>query len=209
MTTVAEPTTATAPILEPTTSPAPSTVPLTHHRFTAAEYNRLGEVGIIGEDDRVELIDGEILDMCPIGYRHAAHVRKLTTLLADNRVREMLVDVQNPLDLGTRYQPQPDVMLLRGRTDNYASALPTAEDVLLLIEVADSSLDYDQHTKLPMYARAGIAEVWIVNLDADQVEIYTQPQEAAYTATRVARRGDTVQIGALPAVTLPVADILL
>ena len=209
MTTVAEPTTAPAPAAEPTTAPAPLTAPLTHHRFTATEYNRLGEVGIIGEDDRVELIDGEILDMCAIGYRHAAQVTELTTLLADQRVAGMRVSVQNPLNLGERYQPQPDLMLLRERTDRYKAALPTAADVLLLIEVADSSLDYDQHIKLPMYAQAGVAEVWIVNLDADQVEIYTQPQGTAYTDTRVARRGETVQIGALPAVTLPVTDILL
>ena len=209
MTTVAEPTTAPAPVAEPPAPAVPVQVPRTHHRFTAAEYNRLGEVGIIGEDERVELIDGEILDMCAIGYRHAAHVRELTTLLADNRVKGMRIDVQNPLQLGERYQPQPDLMLLRARTDRYKAALPTAADVLLLIEVADSSLDYDQHIKLPMYAQAGIAEVWIVNLDADQVEIYTQPQGAAYTDTRVARRGETVQIGALPAVTLPVTTILL
>jgi len=209
MTTVAEPTPAPAPVAEPPAPAVPVQVPRTHHRFTAAEYNRLGEVRIIGEDDRVELIDGEILDMCAIGYRHAAQVTELTTLLVRNSVGEMRVSVQNPLNLGERYQPQPDLMLLRERTDRYKAALPTAEDVLLLIEVADSSLDYDQHTKLPMYARAGIAEVWIVNLDADQVEIHTQPQEAAYTTTRVARRGETVQIGALPAVTLPVATILL
>ncbi|MDQ2808287.1 MAG: Uma2 family endonuclease [Chloroflexota bacterium] len=209
MTTIAEPTTAPVPVLEPLPPSAAVQVPLTHHRFTADEYNRLGEARIIGEDDRVELMDGEILDMCAIGYRHAAHVTELTSLLADNRVEGMRVSVQNPLDLGQRYQPQPDLMLLRERVDRYKSGLPTAADVLLLIEVADSSLDYDQHIKLPVYAQAGIAEVWIVNLDADQVEIYSQPQGDAYTATRVVQRGETVPIGALPAVTLHADDILL
>ncbi len=209
MTTILEPRNATTAVAEPAPPAATGRVPLSHHRFTAAQYTRMGEVGIIGEDERVELIDGEILDMCPIGYRHAAHVTELTTLLVRNSMAEMRVSVQNPLDLGTRYQPQPDLMLLRERADRYKAALPTAADVLLLIEVADSSLDYDQHTKLPMYARAGIVEVWIVNLDADQVEIYTQPQGAAYTATRVVRRGEMVPIGALPELTLPADDILL
>ncbi|MDQ2808285.1 MAG: Uma2 family endonuclease [Chloroflexota bacterium] len=198
-------------VLEPTTQAAPPaavTMP-NRYRFTAAQYNRLGEARVLGEDDRVELMDGEILLMCPIGYRHAAQVRELTTLLADNRVKGMRIDVQNPLDLGQRYQPQPDLMLLRERTDRYKRALPTAADVLLLIEVADSSLDYDQHSKLPVYAQAGIVEVWIVNLDVDQVEIYTQPQGAAYSTQRIVRRGETVAIGALPAVTLPADDILL
>ena len=209
MTIVAEPTTAPAPVAEPLAPAVPVQVPRTHHRFTAAEYQRLGEVGIIGEEDRVELIDGEILDMGDIGHRHAAQVNRLNRVLVQNSEETMGVSVQNPLQLGERYQPQPDLMLLRARADDYASALPTAADVLLLIEVADSSLDYDQRIKLAVYARAGVTEVWIVNLDADQVEIYTQPQEAAYTTTRVARRGETVQIGALPAVMLPVTTILL
>jgi len=209
MTIVAEPTPAPASVAEPPTSAVPVQVLLTHHRFTVAEYQRLGEVGIIGEEDRVELIDGEILDMGDIGRSHAAHVAWLTTLIARKSEETMIVSVQNPLQLGERYQPQPDLMLLREHADRYKSALPTAEDVLLLVEVADSSLDYDQRIKLAVYARAGVTEVWIVNLDADQVEIYTQPQEAAYTTTRVARRGETVQIGALPAVMLPVTTILL
>ncbi len=198
-------------VLEPTTQAAlPTAVTMPdRYRFTAEQYNRLGEARVLGEDDRVELMDGEILLMCPIGYRHAAHVTELTTLLVRNSMEEMRVSVQNPLDLGQRYQPQPDLMLLRERADRYKSGLPTAADVLLLIEVADSSLDYDQHTKLPVYAQAGIAEVWIVNLDADQVEVYTQPQGTAYTATRVVGRGETVPIGASPTVTLQADDILL
>ncbi|MDQ2808286.1 MAG: Uma2 family endonuclease [Chloroflexota bacterium] len=198
-------------VLEPTTQaalPAAVTMP-DRYRFTAAQYQRLGAAGILGAEDRVELMDGEILAMGDIGHSHAAHVAWLTTLLARKSEATMVVSTQNPLDLGQRYQPQPDLMLLREHADRYNSALPTAEDVLLLVEVADSSLGYDQRIKLAVYAQAGIAEVWIVNLDAGQVELYTQPQGAAYSTQRIVRRGETVAIGALPAVTLPADDILL
>ncbi len=200
-------------VLEPT-SPAAATpvVALTlpeRYRFTAEQYTRLGEMGILGAEDRVELMDGEILAMGDIGHRHAGQVNRLNRVLSHNSEKMMAVSVQNPLDLGQRYQPQPDLMLLREHADDYAGELPTAADVLLLVEVADSSLVYDQRIKLPLYAQAGIAEVWIVNLDAHQLEVYTQPQGAAYTATRVVQRGETVQIGALPAVTLQADDILL
>ncbi len=177
-------------------------------RFTVEEYERMGEVGIFGEDDRVELLDGEIVTMSPIGPKHAGVVNRMTRRLVQRLGDLAVVIVQNPLRLLPRSEPQPDFIVARERRDFYQSGHPTAEDVYLVIEVADSSLRTDRAIKIPIYARQGVAEVWIVDLAGNEVLIYADPVDGAYRDVRKARRGDDLTPRALPDLTLAVADIL-
>jgi Uma2 family endonuclease len=176
--------------------------------FTAAEYNRMGEAGILTEDDRVELIEGEIIEMSPIGRRHAACVDRLTELLSERLQRRAIIRVQSPIVLNDYSEPQPDVALLKRRDDFYERSLPTPEDVLLVVEVADTTLEYDRQIKVPLYARAEIAEVWVVNLLGEQVEVYAQPANGVYHSERQARRGETINSPAPLGLTLSIDEIL-
>jgi Uma2 family endonuclease len=175
-------------------------------RFTAEEYQEMGRAGILTEDDRVELIEGEIVQMSPIGSRHAACVDRLTGLLARGAGDRAIVRVQNPIRIGKDSEPQPDLTLLRPRSDFYAAGHPTPKDVLLLIEVVASSEDYDRDVKLPVYARAGIAEVWLVDLEHNRIEVFRKPGRGGYGDVTTA--GAKLSPKALPDLTLAVADIL-
>ena len=183
-------------------------MPLTEHRFTVDEYHRMGDAGIFHDDDRVELIDGRIVEMSPIGGRHVACVIRLTNALAPLVGARGLVSGQNPLVLGRRSEPVPDVVVLRRRDDLSGAWLPAREDALLVIEVAETSLRYDRETKIGLYAEAGVPEVWLVNLLGDAVEIYSDPLEGGYRDIRTARRGETIAPLAFPDLRLPVAEIL-
>jgi len=182
-------------------------MPLTYHRFTVDEYHRMGEAGIFHEDDRVELIDGQVVEMTPIGGRHAGCVIRLTDLFAPVAATASL-SVQNPLVLAEHEEPLPDVVVLRHRVDGYRSRLPRAEDALLVIEVSDTSLESDRRTKMPRYAQARIPEAWLVNLPADRIEVHADPTPAGYSTVRPAERGETLTPLALPGVAIPVDDIL-
>jgi Uma2 family endonuclease len=133
--------------------------------FSVTEYHRFGEAGILSEDDRVELIKGEVVEMSPIGSRHAACVRALQELVQEKLGRTAQVSVQNPIQLDEHSEPQTDVALVTPRKDRYANAHPRPADVLLVIEVADTSIEFDQSVKLPLYARAKIPEAWLVDLN--------------------------------------------
>lgn len=176
--------------------------------FTVAEYNRMGEAGILREDDRVELIEGEIVEMSPIGRRHAACVDRLTELFSERLQRKVIVRVQSPVVLNDYTEPQPDVALLRRREDFYERSLPSPDDVLLVVEVADTTLEYDRQIKVPLYARAGISEVWVVNLHDEQVEVYTRPADGAYQDVRRHGRGDAIKSADALGLTLNVDEIL-
>lgn len=176
--------------------------------FTVAEYDRMGETGILTEDDRVELVEGEIIEMSPIGRRHAAFVGRLTNLFSRLLAERAIVWVQNPIVLNDYSEPQPDIALLRRRDDFYERSLPMPPDVLLVAEVADMTIEYDRQIKVPLYARAGIAEVWLVNLVDEQVEIYTQLVNDMYQSKREAKRGETINATSALNLTLGVDDIL-
>jgi len=176
--------------------------------FTVDGYHRLAECGILGEHDRVELIDGQVVEMSPIGPRHAVCVDRLTRLLSRSAARSAVVRVQNPLTLESRAEPQPDVALLRLPIERYAEAHPRPDDVLLVIEVADTSADYDRDVKIPLYARAGIPEAWLVSLPSEGIEVYRKPSPHGYAEVRTAGRGDTLTPLFLEAITLAVDDIL-
>ena len=184
-------------------------IPLTRRRFTVDEYYRMAEVGIFSEDDRVELIDGAVVDMVPIGAPHAGVIIRLNHLLSRLVGDRAMISPQNPVRLSDYSEPLPDVMLLRPRPDFYTSAHPGPGDVLLLVEVADSSAEYDRSVKVPLYARHGVPEVWLVDLQRQLVEIYRDPAPAGHREIRVVRRGDRLTTLAMPDVPLLVDDILL
>ena len=153
---------------------------LHRHHLSVEDYHRMGETGIIGSGTRVELIKGEIIDMTPIGTSHAAAVNRLTRLL-DRTVRDAaIISVQNPVVLGSRSEPQPDIALLKPRADFYESAHPCAVDILLIIEVSDTSLRYDREIKVPLYAMHDIPEVWLLNVTDKQLIVFREPAENGY-----------------------------
>jgi len=177
--------------------------------FTADEYYRLADVGILRRDDRVELLDGDIVEMTPIGIRHAACVDRLLALVQPRVTGRAILRVQNPIRLSPHSEPQPDLSILKARADFYASAHPAPGDVLLVIEVADSSLEFDRAVKVPLYARSGIPEVWLVDLEGSRIEVFSQPTLDGYVRSHVAVPGEQVSCAALPGLELPVDEILL
>jgi Uma2 family endonuclease len=183
-------------------------VALQPYRFTVEQYHRMAEVGIFADDCRVELIDGEIFEMSPIGPWHSGVVNRLTRAFVTGLGDRAVVHVQNPVGLDPHSEPLPDLMLLRPRADFYGGAHPTPEDAFLLIEVADTSLERDRGRKLPLYARTGVPEVWIVNRQADAVEVFRGPSRGGYRERLVVARGQTLAPIAFPDLALRVDDIL-
>lgn len=165
------------------------------HRFTVDEYQRMGDTGIFQEDDRVELIDGEIVEMSPIGSPHSGANIRLHTRLAQAVGAQAIVSSQNPIVLDTYSQPQPDIALLRPREDFYSSSHPTPADVLLLVEIAESSLRYDGEIKLPLYARHRIPAVWLVDVRNRQLVLFAEPSTEGY---QMAQSADITRPIALP-----------
>ena len=174
--------------------------------FDVDEYYALAEAGILSEDDRVELLDGEIVTMAPIGSLHASCVDLLTRLLVTQVGEGAVVRVQNPVNLDNRTELQPDVMLLKWR--DYSQGHPKPEDVLLLIEVSDTTVESDRGVKLPLYARSGIREVWIVDLPARSVETYSEPEGDSYAKTGLVGLDGELSPAALGDVALSVREIL-
>ena len=178
-------------------------------KYTVAEYHVMGEKGILTPDERVELIDGEIVLMPPKSPPHASVVNRITQLLIRSiGADEAMVWCQCPITFPGNTEPEPDVAIIQPRGDYYRSNLPTPEDVLLLIEVSQSTLRYDHTVKLPLYAIARIPEVWIVNLADNVVEVYRNPEGSSYQETATYGAGDTVSSEAFPRIVLPVAELL-
>lgn len=177
-------------------------------RFTVQEYQRMGQTGILGEDDRVELIDGQIVRMTPIGPPHAGTVMALNALFSRLAGDSAVVSVQSPLVIGDFSEPEPDLVLVKPPLARYREAHPGPEDVLLVVEVAHTSGRYDREVKAPLYARAGIPEYWIVDVALGVVEMYRSPSGDRYA--RVIQMGpdDRVAASALPGVELSVSEIL-
>nr|MBS0019728.1 Uma2 family endonuclease [Gammaproteobacteria bacterium] len=176
------------------------------HRLTLDEFLRIGEAGILGDDARVELIEGDLIDMAPIGSRHAAVVKRLNYLLTLAAGERAIVSVQDPIALDEHTMPQPDVALLKPRADSYSSAHPRPEDTLLIIEVAETTLAYDVNIKLPLYARAGIPEVWIIDLTSRQITRYRNPSKDAYTSTEPVSLAE-VRLIALPGLSIDLSSL--
>jgi Uma2 family endonuclease len=183
-------------------------MPLTQHRFTVDEYHRMGQAGVFREDDRVELIRGHIVEMTPIGPEHAGCVDYLAHALDRGLASRAIVRVQNPVVLDRHVELQPDLALLRPRPGFYRNAHPGPADTLLIVEVADTSLQYDREEKLALYAEAGIPEVWLVDLPGKVIETYREPRGGGYRVARTARRGESVAPRAFPDLSLTVEDVL-
>ena len=183
-------------------------VDLQRFRFSRADYHQMAKVGILEPKARVELIDGEIIEMSPIGRRHKASVDRVNDLFAPRLHGAAIVRVQSSIVLGEYGEPEPDISLLRYRADFYAESDETIEDILLIVEVADSSEAYDRRTKGPLYARFGIPDYWLADLNRDIVTQYRDPTPNGYATSQVFRRGESMSPLAFPELTVAVDDIL-
>jgi Uma2 family endonuclease len=177
------------------------------HRLTVADYYRMGEAGILAPDARVELIDGEIIDMAPIGSPHVWAVAHLDRLFQATVKNQAVVLVQSPIALGDHSAPQPDLALLRPRGEHYRSSLAGPNDVLLIVEVAQSSLRFDRDDKIPLYARHGIPEVWLVDLEPKRLVRYRNPLQGAYASVDEPDLGSPLEIAALPETPLDLSAL--
>jgi len=178
------------------------------HRFTVKEYYRMAETGVLPPGARVELLDGRILDMSPIGPFHGGVTTFLNQLFTSAAKGRWLTAVQNPVRLDDQSEPQPDLALLRPSPDFYRRRHPAADDVFLLVEVSDTSLEIDLEDKLPAYGRAGIPEVWIVNLNDQTIGVYREPHFAGYGSKAILHAGDQASPARFPDVTIDVAALL-
>jgi Uma2 family endonuclease len=178
-------------------------------KLTVENYHRMAEAGIFGPEERVELIEGELIQMSPIGYLHANEASRLIQLFAPRIAGRAIVWTQNPVHLGNSSEPQPDFALLRHRPNGYDTGLPAAADVLLLVEIADSSLGYDRGVKIPLYARHGIPEYWIVNVAKQQIEVHLDPdpEQGRYREARTLAEG-LLAPACFPDLALDVRELL-
>lgn len=176
--------------------------------FTVDEYEQMGRTGVLDPELRLELLDGEIIEMAPIGPDHSSCVMRLIQKFTSRLGDRMVLNAQGPVRLFPRSEPQPDILLLRPGIEQYHHRHPTATDVLLVVEVAKSSLLLDRTVKLRIYARQGIAEVWIVDLNHDAVEVYRQPGLDGYAEMTCVERGGSVSPLAFPDLVLTVDEIL-
>ena len=201
MTTLAKPETASTVAAQPSIVAEP-------YRFTVAQYLAMGETGILKKEDRVELIDGVIVEMAAMGNHHLATVDLFTRMMVQAVGTRAIVRVQGSIDLNEHSRPEPDLTLLRERADFYRSEAAGPEDVLLLIEVSDSSVNYDRNEKLALYARAGIPEVWITVLPERVIEAHAEPVGGRYTQMRTYSPGGTIAPACFPDIALAVSEIL-
>lgn len=181
---------------------------VTRRRFTVNDYHRMGKAGILHAEDRVELLNGEIVQMAAVGDRHFATVNRSNAIFTARTAGRAIVSVQGPIRLDRYSEPEPDLVLLQLRDDFYESGKPGPASVLLLIEVSDTTLGYDRRKKLPSYATVGIAEFWIVNLPKDVIEVYREPREGRYQQVTIYGRGEEITLLLLPDITVAVNELL-
>lgn len=182
-------------------------LPIQKHLFTVEEFHAMPEV--FNEDDRVELIEGEIIEMAAIGNRHMFFVNQLNDILVPQVGSLATISVQNPARLGDLSEPQPDLVILQGRPRNYLHKSATVPDVLLLIEVADSSMRYDKQIKIPLYARYGIIETWLFDLEHQAVEVYRHPHTAGYAQLTTATVTDQLSPQALTTIQVDLSELFI
>jgi Uma2 family endonuclease len=178
------------------------------NHFTVSEYERMGETGMFPPDARVELIEGEIIEISPIGSRHAACVDLITEVFNEQLRRRAIIRAQNPIVLDDFSEPQPDITVLRFRDDRYRAAHPRPADILLVVEVSDTTVHYDRHVKMPLYARVGISEALLFNLPADRLEYFSRPEMGVYQVNGILNRGERFESTNVPGLALDVGMIL-
>ena len=179
---------------------------LPYHTWTVAKYHQMAATGLLDESDRVELIEGELVDMAPIGSRHAFWVDRIAEGLGRGSRAAHMVRVQNPVLLGERSEPQPDIALVK--RNNYAARHPGPDDILLIVEVADATLEYEREVKLALYARHAIPEVWLLDVNAGELTLYCEPAEGRYLRIRKPARNEAVSPTLLPEIALPWAELV-
>ena len=177
------------------------------YRFSVPEYHRLAEVGILGNRDRIELLNGELVIMSPIGKRHAKAIRKLIRALTGKLNDQCIVDCQYPFIIGDYSEPQPDILLLKLEMEE-SDELPRPEDVLLVVGIVDSSLEYDRGAKLAAYAVSGVREVWILNIRDTVIECFRELRSNSYSEIRIVRPGESLSVTAFPDVTFGAVELL-
>jgi Uma2 family endonuclease len=185
--------------------PKAAKAPYSRHRWTVEDYHRMGRTGFLSEDDRVELIEGELIEMAPIGSKHADCVDGLNRLLVKQAEAMHRIRIQNPVQLGNDSEPEPDIAIVRNR--RYADAHPTPRDILLLIEVADTTMDYDRDIKIPLYARHGVPEVWLVDLRNQCVEVYWEPGAHGYRHLLRPGQNEVLAPKLAPQLTISISEI--
>ncbi len=183
------------------------TTTLTKHKLTSQQYHLMAEAGILAQSDRVELIYGEIIDMSPIGRKHSACVARLTDVLVTEFHGKAIIWVQNSIHLDDASEPQPDLVLLKSRPDFYEEELPKPSDILLIIEVADSTISYDRDIKMPLYAAAGIGEFWLVDVNNRTLTSYILPAPSGYRNSHCYRINESIPIQAFPDQAIAWSDI--
>ncbi|AFZ47419.1 protein of unknown function DUF820 [Cyanobacterium stanieri PCC 7202] len=182
---------------------------LPRKKFDLEEYHQIVASGVLRENYSIELINGEIFEMSPVGFRHAACVNKLNQLLNLQLGNKVIISVQNPIKLNNNSEPQPDLVLLKPRDDFYATQHPTPADIFLLIEVADSSIDYDRTFKIPIYAENKIQEVWLIDLNQNLLEVYQNPQTNYYQNITKLSSKDSLTLTQPEALTISLDQVLL
>ena len=182
-------------------------VKLPYHIWTVTEFHQMAGVGLLDESDRVELIDGELVDMAPIGSRHAFWVDRIAEALGSGSRTGYMVRVQNPVLLGERSEPQPDIALVK--RNNYADRHPGTGDILLLIEVSDTTLEYDRDVKLALYARHEIPEVWLIDVNAGELTVYCEPAEGQFRLIRKPTTAEAVSPTLVPDIALRWAELVV
>ena len=178
------------------------------HRISVEAFHRMGETGVLAPDARVELIDGEIFDRAPIGTHHASIVNRLTRMFVMAAGERAIVQVQGPVRMGEHSEPEPDLTLLRPRADYYREIAPGAADVLLIVEVSDSTQRYDRRVKVPLYARHGVPEVWVIDLENRLVHFHRRPSGEAYADMSASERPGVTPVAALAGVAIDLAGLL-
>ncbi len=181
---------------------------LIRHKFTVEQYHQMATNGIFAPSDRLELINGEIIEMSPIGIRHASCVRRSINLFAKKLGDLAIIDAQDPIKLNDLSEPQPDIAVLRPRADFYATAHPQPQDILLLIEVADTTINSDRAVKVPLYASNGISELWLIDLNNQIIEVYYEPIGDRYRYMQLFQTGQTIHLQAFPHISLDINEIL-
>ncbi len=184
-----------------------ATIEPKRRRFSVEEYHQLAEAGILCAEDKVELINGEIIEMSPIGPKHAGNLDRLAQILTLLFQGAAIIRVQSPVQLGFDSEPEPDLSVLKPRNDFYTTAHPQPDDILLIAEFSDSSLNYDQNVKLPLYASHGISEVWIIDLQEDRILVFQNPKGRTYLSIHTYQSGDAI-VSTVVASEIPASKIL-
>lgn len=184
------------------------TAQLLRKKFTVSEFCQMAETGIFSDEENIELIEGEIVEMGKIGRRHAAYCDRLNDLFRDRFEKQVLIRVQSPIELNNLSQPQPDIALLRRREDYYESGHPQPHDIFLLVEIADTTIDSDREIKIPLYGKNNILETWLIDINAQCLEVYRDPSPQGYQSTQQLQRGQRIASLIFPEIAIAVNAIM-